>query len=281
MRFVNPIKDQREIYSLLHFLKNWNRNYYVAAALGINWGLRCSDILSVRIGDVIAGSGSRIQIRNEIRLVEIKNHHERLIPVSDEMKGILHEHISWLGYPNVPADTPLVVSRNYRYLNTEVEPKSTARRRGEIELKALSRKRLWTVISYAAHELDIKDKLGTHSLRKTYVYQAWSKGETLDIIRKELGHGSIEYTERYAAIPLSMTRAIYEKTKYALPPTSKPKRKKRPFGAFSKKIKKIVDNWVSDHDAFLRSWTYSAFKRPIPTRHNTRYVPFVMGVGAG
>jgi len=53
------------------------------------------------------------------------------------------------------------------------------------------------------------------------------------------------------------------------------------FRPFLKKIKNIVDNWVSDHGAFLRSRTYSAFRGAIPTRHNTRYVPFVMGVGAG
>ncbi|MEG1999683.1 MAG: hypothetical protein RR015_06680, partial [Bacteroidales bacterium] len=96
--------------------------------------------------------------------------------------------------------------------------------------------------SFAAQELGICDELGTHSLRKTYVWQAWSRGESLDVIRKELGHSSIEVTERYAAIPLSMTRGVYEKVNFSLPPTPKPKRNKRSQGAFSKNVKSFVDN---------------------------------------
>ena len=83
------------------------------------------------------------------------------------MQSILKEHIFWLGYPDIPIEAPLVLSRNYRHTSD-----------GRIELKPLSRKRLWTVISFAAQELGIRDELGTHSLRKTYVWQAWARGES-------------------------------------------------------------------------------------------------------
>lgn len=224
MNFVYPIRDEKHLFALLHFLKDWNRNYYIAAAIGINWGLRCSDILALTLEDVIAGSGARIQIRTEIRLVEIKNHHERIIPISDNMRTVLREHISWLGYPAIPIESPLIMSRNFKYTEN-----------GTAQLKPLSRKRLWTAISFAAQELGFADNLGTHSLRKTYVWQAWKRGESLDIIRKELGHSSVEYTERYAAIPLSFSRGVYEKVNFSLPPTPKTKRGKRSNGTQSKR----------------------------------------------
>lgn len=231
MQTVKPIREQKNIFALLHFLKGWNRNYYVAAAIGINWGLRCSDILSLTIADVIAGEGSRIQIQKQIELIEIKNHHKRIIPISDNMQSILKEHIFWLDYPDIPIEAPLVLSRNYRHTSD-----------GRIELKPLSRKRLWTVISFAAQELGIRDELGTHSLRKTYVWQAWARGESLDVIRKELGHSSVEITERYASIPSERSRGIYEKVNFALPAASKAKRQKRQSGMFLKKYKSFVDN---------------------------------------
>lgn len=209
MKFVHPIRDQKRLYRLLHFLKDWNPNYYIAAAIGINWGLRCSDILTLTIGDIVTGEGPRIYIANEIRLVEIKNAHERLIPITQEMKQILREHIKWLGYPEIPLETPLVLSRN---------------RDDDGFLKPLSRQRLWEVLTFAGGQLGMRETIGTHSLRKTYVYQAWVRGESLDIIRKELGHDSIEYTERYAAIPLSATRAIYDKVNFSIPVEAKRKR---------------------------------------------------------
>lgn len=220
MKFVQPIRDRKNIFDLLRFLKQWNRNYYVAAAIGINWGLRCSDILSITIGDVLAEStAKRVYIRSALRVIELKNKHERIIPISRSMAQILKEHIAWLGYPDIPKEAPLVLSRNYKHTAS-----------GNVLLKPLSRQRLWAVIAFAAQELGITE-IGTHSLRKTYVWQAWANGVSLDVIRKELGHSSIEITERYAAIPLSATRKVYEKVNFALPPSVKAKRGKRVFRA--------------------------------------------------
>lgn len=200
MKFVQPIREPSKIFELLDYLKDWNPNYYLAAAIGINWGLRCSDILALTIGDVVVKGIKYVKIADEVRLIEIKNTHERIIPVAPEMKKYLRKHIEWIGYPDtvgVYNESPLVCSRQH----------------SNGVLKPLSRKRLWEVLKTSARHLGIED-MGTHTLRKTYVYQAWKRGVLLDVIRKELGHASIEYTERYASIPLSMTREIYEKVHF-------------------------------------------------------------------
>jgi integrase len=211
MKKTVPICDKIEIYRFLKHLREWNSNYYIAAIIGIQWGLRCSDILALQIGDVVAGKGTRIQIIDRVMVVEIKTGHERHILITDEMKDVLYEHIKGFG-PDISMDSPLVLSRNKR------EGKS----------KPLSRYRLWRVISQVAEDLGIKGPIGTHSLRKTFAYQAWNDGERVDVIQKEFGHASIDTTHKYACIPDQRRDELYKKINFALP--AKRKRSKNRNG---------------------------------------------------
>lgn len=210
MKKTAPIRTKPEVYRFLNLLKNWNGNYYMAASIGIHWGLRCSDILALRVGDVIAGEGKRVQIVDRLMVVEIKTGHERHILVTDDMKDVLYEHIKRHHIP-LDLDVPLVLSRN---------------RGDEGARKPLSRQRLWYVVTVAASRIGIKGPIGTHSLRKTWAYQAWDAGIGVDVIQKELGHASVETTHRYASIPDERFDALYRKINFGLPAGVR-RRKKR------------------------------------------------------
>jgi integrase len=204
-----PIRDKADIHRLLKRLGEWNPNYYIAAVIGIQWGLRCSDILALKAGDVIAGEGSRVQIAGRIMIREIKTGHERHILITDEMRDILREHIKGFGYP-VRMDLPLVPSRNRR----------------DGKAAPLSRYRLWRVISSAAGSLCIKGPIGTHSLRKTFAFQAWQDGVSIDVIQKEFGHASVATTHRYACIPDERQDGLYRTVKFAIPTARKHPKKR-------------------------------------------------------
>jgi integrase len=200
LRKTVPIRDKTDIYRFLKYLREWNPNYYIAAVIGIQWGLRCSDILALQVGDVVAGEGTRVQIIDRVMVQEIKTGHERHILVTDEMKDVLHEHIRGFKSP-INMSAPLVLSRN---------------RAGD-KAKPLSRYRLWQVVSESARHLGIKGPIGTHSLRKTFAYQAWRDGERVDVIQKEFGHASVSTTHRYACIPDERQDNLYKKVNFALP----------------------------------------------------------------
>jgi integrase len=212
MKKTAPIRDKVDVYRFLKHLRSWNSNYYIAAIIGIQWGLRCSDILVLQVGDVVAGEGSRIQITDRIMVREIKTGHERNILITDKMKDILHDHIKSRG-SRVDMDAPLVMSRN----------KTCGRQR------ALSRKRLWAVISQTAKSLGIKGPIGTHSMRKTWAHQAWKSGKRVDVIQKELGHTSIETTYRYACIPDETRDDLYKAVDFAIPSRRRDKQKRKDF----------------------------------------------------
>jgi integrase len=211
MKKTVPIRTKPEIHSFLKRLRGWNPNYYIAAVIGIHWGLRCSDILALQVGDVVAGEGKRIQIIDRIMVQEIKTGHERHILITDDMKDVLYEHIKSLGPLDMEA--PLVLSRNH----------------GDERCKALSRQRLWAVISQAARDVGIKGPIGTHSLRKTWAFQAWKDGARIDVIQKEFGHSSINTTHRYACIPVREQDELYEKVNFAIPRTRRRSRKRNGF----------------------------------------------------
>lgn len=194
-----PIRTQPEIHSFLRCLKNWNKTYYIAALIGINWGLRCSDILALQVGDVLAGSGSRIQIIDRLMVVEIKTGKERHIFMTDKMRQELHSHIK--NMKNWTSETPLVLSQ---------------KKGSGGKLKSLSRQHLWHVITVAANEAGIKGSIGTHSLRKTYAYQAWRNGVGVDVLQREFGHVSVQTTHRYACIPDEQLENIYRKVDFGV-----------------------------------------------------------------
>lgn len=116
---------------------------------------------------MIAGERKRVQIIDRLMVVEIKTGHERHILITDEMKDILYEHIKHFPKP-LNQEPPLVLSRN---------------KGEEGECKALSRQRLWAVIAQAAKDMGIEGSVGTHSLRKTWAYQAWCDGHRVDVIQ--------------------------------------------------------------------------------------------------
>ena len=52
MNLVQPIRDKEAIQEIKEFLKGQNERNYILFLLGINTGLRISDILRLRIRDV-------------------------------------------------------------------------------------------------------------------------------------------------------------------------------------------------------------------------------------
>jgi integrase len=153
------------------------------------------------MANVIAGSGKRIQIVDRVRVIEQKTGHERNIYVTDKMKDILYEHIKnrAISEGGVNLSAPLILSRKRTVDKTP---------------KALSRQHISSVINKAAKKVGIRGSIGTHGLRKTFVFQAWKQNISVDVLQKILGHSSVEVTHRYACIPIGYEQETYNKINY-------------------------------------------------------------------
>ena len=91
-------------------------------------------------------------------------------------------------------DEPLFISR---------------KRNGDKMPRAISRVRAYLVINEAARTVGIKDKIGTHTMRKTFGYHAYQAGKDITIIQKLLNHSSARETMRYIGITQDELDDVY------------------------------------------------------------------------
>jgi len=169
MNVVEPVRDPQKIEAMKKILRADNLRDYVLFTLGINSGLRVSDLLRLKVGDV--RGASRIRIR------EHKTGKLRNFPLSD---------------------TCIKAVREYCRANPDLDDGDwlfKSRKGGP-----LSRHQAWRIISEAAALAGVTDPIGPHSMRKTLGYQAYSRGHDLALVQKILNHGSPWVTLRYIGI---------------------------------------------------------------------------------
>lgn len=186
MEFVQPIRNRKQIDSIKKILKATNLRDYCLFTLGINSGLRISDLLILKINDVI-DSGGKMQERISIR--EKKTNKTKDFPISDVASNAIREYLKTRIYE---LDEPLFISQKQK------NGKSS-----------LQRQQAHKIIHDAARAVGIKDKIGTHTLRKTFGYHAYKSGVPVEKIQKLFNHSTPGITLRYIGITQEDLDTIY------------------------------------------------------------------------
>jgi integrase len=165
---VSPICDIKQINDMKEYLLEHNERDYLMFVLGINSGLRISDILRLTVETVATG---RVTIR------EKKTQKAKQFVLSDTCKEAINH---WLKASGITRGT-LFPSRK-----DSNEP--------------ITEKQAWRIIKNAADWCGIKENIGTHSLRKTFSYFAIKKGVSIITLMELLNHSSPAITMKYAGI---------------------------------------------------------------------------------
>lgn len=182
MEFVQPIRDLKQIDTIKKLLKQQNMRDYCLFVLGINSGLRISDLLKLKISDII----ERNKIKDRIRLREKKTNKFKDFPLSNSTKQAIKEYLKTRNYTE---DEPLFISRKNKGF--------------------LLRGQAYKIINEAAKSIDIKEKIGTHTLRKTFGYHAYNNGYDITLIQKLFNHSSPSVTLRYIGITQDEMDNVY------------------------------------------------------------------------
>ena len=90
LEFVQPIRDKKKIDTIKKILLSKNVRDYCLFTLGINSGLRISDLLNLQIKDVIDQNG---KIRDRIILREKKTNKTKDFPISDVARKAITEYL--------------------------------------------------------------------------------------------------------------------------------------------------------------------------------------------
>ncbi|SPZ51150.1 site-specific tyrosine recombinase XerC [Sarcina ventriculi] len=167
MNYVEPIRDSDKIRELANYLRNYSERNYIMFLIGVNSGLRISDILRLRVRDVKG--------KDYISLREKKTKKQRIFPITPMLKKELKKY-----YEEKHEDEFLIKSQK-GYNN------------------AISRVRAYKILSEAGKVLGLYN-LGTHTLRKTFGYQFYTQYKDVVTLQKIFNHSNPAITLRYIGV---------------------------------------------------------------------------------
>lgn len=167
MEYVESIRDKRKIERVKNILKQSGSRDYILFLLGINSGLRISDILRLKVSDVMN--------KKYISIKEQKTNKNRKVPITESFKLPLVKYIS----------------------GKSPEDWLFSSQRGN---KAITRIQAYRIINTACQKAGIKTKIGTHTLRKTFGYHLYQKTKDVALLQNILNHSSPTVTLRYIGI---------------------------------------------------------------------------------
>ena len=171
MHFVEPIRDRNKIAAIKKVLSGNSRNL-LFFTLGINSALRVSDLLNLEVRDIVDENG---RIRECLEVKEKKTGKTKKFELNKSvLKAIRH----FLAGEKLNPFDYLFQSR-------------------EGENRPITRQQAHRIIVDAARTVGIQDRVGTHTLRKTFGYHALKSGVSLPLLQWMLNHSSQAITLTY------------------------------------------------------------------------------------
>lgn len=164
---VQPIRDLEKIRQIKELLIHRSYRDYFMFFMGINSGLRISDILSLRVSEVKAATHLKVR--------EKKTGNIRRILITNTLRNEIEKYCHYLN------------DSDYLFPS----------RKGD---KPISRVQAWNILNAAARDAGIQDSIGTHSMRKTFGYHFYQKHKDLALLQQIFGHSSQSVTIRYIGI---------------------------------------------------------------------------------
>ena len=209
---AEPIKDIETIHAITnYFLSQNNLRNYTLFVVGINVGLRISDLLNLRFSNIINPDGS---YKHEIVIIEEKTRNTR-------------KHIKRRVF--ALSDIAINAIESYRQSLDQYTPdlyifrNETTAYKYSKKNKPMTRQGVQYFINKAFDELHITTRHGTHVLRKTFAYHvltgttdAVERSRRLEILQDMFNHSSPRITLAYAGISKEEKINIYQSLTYGL-----------------------------------------------------------------
>lgn len=181
--FVKPIPE-KNIYDIIEYLKINNRERDLCLImLGINTGLRVSDILTLRVKDVKNKRSIYIRCKKTNKLQQIE--------INNTLRNFLDKYIK---------DKP-----SYEYLVKSQKGIN----------QPISRIHAYRILKELCNEIFGIEQVGTHSLRKTYAMKLYSdNNKDIGLVQEALGHESSKDTVKYLGIDKDRVKKATRKIRW-------------------------------------------------------------------
>ncbi|MFC0558863.1 tyrosine-type recombinase/integrase [Halalkalibacter alkalisediminis] len=171
MEFVEPIRQVEKIRLMKRYLRKRSKRDFLLFVLGINTGLRISQMLELQYSDVINENVPRDY------LIIINKSQKENIHLNHKVKQAI---LSYIRQGKFKQDDYLFQSSNKK--------------------APITRQQAYRIINQAAIEAGISDKIGTHTLRKTFGYHGYKQGVAISLLQRRFNHETRGATLRYIGI---------------------------------------------------------------------------------
>jgi integrase len=180
VNLVQPIRDKTQISRMVNLAQRHDRqcggvSWELLLSVGMNTGLRISDILELRVGDILSGAAIRPK----------KTRGRSSTRVFFQLDAATERRVRVLLSGRDPQEFAFASRQKDKYTG---------------EKKAISRQRAYQIMRELGSAAGVSVPIGTHSLRKTYGYWDYQAFRDPETLRKELGHKNIASTLHYIGI---------------------------------------------------------------------------------
>ncbi len=163
---AEPIKNRKDIEKIEQYLKLHNKRDYVIWVLGMNSGLRVSDIVGLNVSDVVN--------KTHITIVEKKTRKLKSFYINDKLKRVLKDFTNGKNL-----EEPLFLGK---------------------QGKRLDRSQVYRFIVRACKENGITAHVSTHTMRKSFGYHHYQKFKDPIVLQKIFNHSSQRITLMYIGV---------------------------------------------------------------------------------
>lgn len=170
MNNVDPIKDKNDIEKIKKVLAKGDYRNYLMFIIGINSGLRITQILSLRFSDLIDEKGNML---DNISFNSIE------YTINDCIKESIYHYIN----------------NKKEYFNRNSFVFKSKKGNNPIE-----RTQAYRILKNACKNAGISINFGTHTLRKTFGYHFYMQYKELRYLQKLFNHASINVTMDYIGL---------------------------------------------------------------------------------
>ena len=175
MTTVEPIRNLEHLQKLEEYLAKKSKRDLLLFTIGTNCGLRISDIVALNVGDV--------RNKSHIRIVEKKTGKYKSFPINSKLKPMFEEYTK-----GKRSDEALFKTRFQNRMD-----RFTAYR----------------IIRKSCKLAGLPEKVGTHTMRKTFGYHHYQKFKDVAILQKIFNHSSPQVTLRYIGIEQDLIDESY------------------------------------------------------------------------
>ena len=163
---AEPIKSKQDIRAIEEYLKAQNERNFVLWVLGVNSGLRVSDIVGLNVADVVD--------KTHITIIEKKTKKRKSFYINNKLQQVLKTFTKDRSF-----EEPLFLGKRGNRLN---------------------RKEVYRFLIDVCNKIGVKSKISTHTMRRTFGYHHYQQYKDSVILQKIFNHSSSRITLMYIGV---------------------------------------------------------------------------------